>query len=70
MLSCHINENKEKGEIIVIQTPFINCLIEKFGDEVKERRVYKTPGTPRFKIVLSDHDSELVDKDTQQRYCS
>jgi hypothetical protein len=24
----------------------------KFEDEVKSNRVYKTPGTPRFKIVF------------------
>ena len=60
----------KKGEILVMQPPLINCLIEKFGDAIQDRRVYKTPGTSRFKIVRPDHDSELVNKDTQQRYCS
>ena len=69
-LSCRIIENKERGEILVMQPHLINRLIEKFGDEVKDRRVYKTPGTPRFKIVRPDCDSELIDKETQQRYRS
>ena len=69
-LSCRIIENKERGEILVMQPHLINRLIEKFGDEVKDKRVYKTPGTPRFKIVRPDCDSELIDKETQQRYRS
>ena len=69
-LSCCIIENKERGEILVMQPHLINCLIENFGDEVKDRRVYKTPGTPRFKIVRPDCDSELIDKKTQQAYRS
>jgi hypothetical protein len=31
-------------------------LEEKFGDEVKNKRIYKTPGTPRFKIVHPEND--------------
>jgi len=69
-LICCIIENDEKGEILVMQPHLINCLIEKFGDEVKDKRVYTTPGTPRFKIAQPDCDSELLDKETQQRYCS
>jgi hypothetical protein len=53
-----------------VQPHLINRLIEKFGYEVKGIRAYRTPGTPRFKIVGPDCDSEPVNKGTQQRYHS
>jgi hypothetical protein len=37
-----------------MQPHLINNLINKFGDEVLEKRVYKTPGTPIFKIIFPD----------------
>jgi hypothetical protein len=42
----------------------------KFGDEVKSKRVYKTPGTPRFKIVCSDNDDDIIEPNLQSRYRS
>ena len=41
-----------------------------FEDEVKEKRVYKTPDTPRFKIARADPHSELMDAETQRKYLS
>jgi hypothetical protein len=28
--------------------------IDYFGDQLKRKRVYETPGTPRFKIVCPE----------------
>jgi hypothetical protein len=36
---------------LILQPNLINNLEAQFGDEVKSKRVYNTPGTPRFKIV-------------------
>jgi len=37
--------------MLILQPHLIHNLEVKFGDEVSKKRVYKTPGTPRFKIV-------------------
>ena len=68
-LSFCIIEKDEKGEILAMQPHLINHLTKKFGNEVNDRRVYKTPGTPRFNLVRHDRDSELVNKEAQKRYC-
>jgi hypothetical protein len=44
--------------------------VEKFGNEVQGRKVYKTPGTPRFKITRTDDESDQIDVERQKRYCS
>jgi hypothetical protein len=43
-LSCQLQK------ILILQAHLINYLEAKFGDDVKNKRVYKTPGTPRFKL--------------------
>jgi hypothetical protein len=42
------------------KSDLINKLEAKFGDEVKNKRVYKTPGTPRFKIVCLENDNDIM----------
>jgi hypothetical protein len=37
---------------------------------VFQKRSYKTPVTPSFKVNLPDQDSELIDPESQSRYCS
>jgi hypothetical protein len=37
---------------------------------VKSKRVYKTPGTPRFKIVCPDNDDDIIEPNLQSRYRS
>jgi Reverse transcriptase (RNA-dependent DNA polymerase) len=49
-LSCRAIEDKKR--ILILQPHLINNLQAKFGNEVEKKRVYKTPGTPRFKIPL------------------
>jgi hypothetical protein len=38
-------------------------LTQKFGEEIKKRRKYLTPGTPRFKIQRSTDDLEVISDD-------
>jgi hypothetical protein len=42
----------------------------KFGHEVCNKRVYKTPGTARFKIVRPADDDDVINATLQGRYCS
>jgi hypothetical protein len=53
-----------------LQPHLINNLESKFGQEVWNIRVYKTPGTPRFKIVRPATDDNVIDADLQGRYQS
>jgi hypothetical protein len=53
-LSCRVIENLESKSILILQLHLINNLKAKFGREVCNKRVYKTPGSPRFKIVRPD----------------
>jgi hypothetical protein len=69
-LSCCAIENEEKSEILILQSHLINNLVEKFENEVLDRRVYKTPGTPRFKITCLDDELELINVELQKPYCS
>jgi hypothetical protein len=69
-LSCQLIENAELKEILILQPHLINNLEAKFGDEVKSRRVYKTPGTPRFKVVCPDYDDDIIELNLQSRYRS
>jgi hypothetical protein len=50
-LNCQLIENTESKNILILQPLLINNLDAKFGNEVKNERVLKTSGTPRFKIV-------------------
>jgi Reverse transcriptase (RNA-dependent DNA polymerase) len=49
-LSCRVIEDINMREILILQPHLINKLIDRFGDEVFDKRIYGTPGTPRFKI--------------------
>jgi hypothetical protein len=42
----------------------------EFGDEVKSKRVYKTSGTPRFKIVRPENDDDIIEPNLQSGYRS
>ena len=53
-LSFQVFENIEKREMLILQPHLINKLIEKFVNEVSDKRVY---GTPRFKVTRPDEGS-------------
>jgi hypothetical protein len=66
-LSFQLIENAESKEILILQLHLINNLEAKFGDEVKSKRVYKTPGIQRFKIVFHDNDDDIIEPNSQSR---
>jgi hypothetical protein len=61
-------EDLESKSILILQSHLINNLEAKFWQEVCNKRVYKTPGTPRFKIVRPAADDDVIDADLQGRY--
>jgi hypothetical protein len=69
-LSCRVLENESRNEILILQPHLINNLKDKFEEEVAQKWDYKTPGTPTFRIVRPDDDSELIDNEMQKRYRS
>jgi hypothetical protein len=50
-LSCCVLENKKRKEILIFQPHLINNLKDKFEEEVAQKRDYKNPGTPRFRLI-------------------
>ena len=67
-LSCRVIEDEKR--ILILQPHLINNLQAKFGNEVEKKRVYKTPGTPRFKIVWPSNDDDTIDGNLQSKYRS
>jgi hypothetical protein len=65
-----MNENTEQNEILRLQPHLINNMEANFGDEVKNKRVYKTLGTERFKIVRPVNDEDIIEPNLQTRYRS
>jgi hypothetical protein len=64
-LRCQLIENAESKEILILQPHLINNLDAKFGDEVKSKRVYKTPGTPRFMISCPENNVNIIEPNLQ-----
>ena len=69
-LSCRIIEDINLNQILILQPHLINNLESKFGKEVEGKRVYKTPGTPRFKIIRTTDDDIAIYSNLQSRYRS
>jgi hypothetical protein len=69
-LSCQLIENTESKEILILQPHLINNLEANFGDEEKNKGIYKTPGTPRFKIICPENDEDIIEPNLQSRYRS
>jgi hypothetical protein len=69
-LSCRVIVNKDLNQGMILQPNLINNLFEKFCDQFLGNRMYRTPGTPRLKVVQPDKDSELNDAELKSRYCS
>jgi hypothetical protein len=63
-----IEKDLESKSILTLQPHLINTLEAKFRQEVCNKRVYKTPGIPRFKIVHPAADDDVIDVDHQGRY--
>jgi hypothetical protein len=58
-------EDKEFNQVMILQPHLIKNLQHKFGNEVLQTRTHRTPGTPRFRVIHPDQDSE-----SQSRYHS
>jgi hypothetical protein len=69
-LSCCVIESETGNEIKIAQPHLINNLRKRFEEEVSQLNIYKTQGTPCFKIVRPDEDSALIDSELQKRYLS
>ena len=54
----------------MIQPHLLTRLTQRFGEEIKGMRKYLTPGTPRFKILKSTKDIEVLDNEHQTKYRS
>jgi hypothetical protein len=53
--------------MLILQPHLINNLQTKFGNEVEKKRVYKTPGTPRFKFVRPSNEDDTIDGNLHSR---
>jgi hypothetical protein len=69
-LSCRVIEDSTQKSILILQPHLINNLEAKFGGEVCIKRVYKTPGIPRFKIVRPDDNADVINPSLQSPYRS
>jgi hypothetical protein len=55
---------------IILQPHLINKLIDKFGNEMSDKRINKTLGTPRFKISRPVQDCDTICESLQRHYRS
>jgi hypothetical protein len=69
-LSYHIVEPERENKIVMVQPHLFNQLIQKFKKEKIVKRIYKTQGTPKFKIQRPTKDMEVLDTDHQKNYHS
>jgi hypothetical protein len=67
-LSCRVLQTTKRREILILQPHLINKLIDKFGNEVSNKRVYGTPCTPRFKVSRPDEDSDNIPESLQKNF--
>ena len=69
-LSCEIVFSEGRKKAWLGQPHLISNLEQKFGDMVKNRRTYKTPGTPSLSLVREKDESQCVSAEKQTLYRS
>jgi hypothetical protein len=69
-LSCCVIEDPNLKLILILQRHLINNIEAKFGNEVCNKWVYRTPGTTRFKIFRQDDDADVINSTLQSHYLS
>jgi hypothetical protein len=69
-LNCCIEESKDERKLTMIQPHLLTHLIQNFGEEIKGKRKFFTPGTPRFKIQRSTINMDVLDTQSQRKYRS
>ena len=57
-LNCRIIKNEKKDKISIIQPHLTIQCIDTFGEEGQDKRLFKTLGTSRFKIVCPNDEME------------
>jgi hypothetical protein len=68
-LSC-IEESKDERKFTMIQPHLLTHLIQNFREEIEGKRLFLTPGTPRFKIQRSTTNMDALDTQSQRKYRS
>jgi hypothetical protein len=66
-LSYQVLEDQAQNEMLILQPHLIDNFRDKFEDEVFGKGTYKTPGTPRYKVVRPDENSELINDNLQEK---
>jgi hypothetical protein len=69
-LSFCIEESKDERKLTMIQPHFLTRLIKNFGEEIKGKMKFLTPGTPRFKIQRSTINMDVLDTQSQSKHRS
>ena len=69
-LSCEIHTNQDLTKAWLGQPYLIKKLEKKFGNQVKNLKRYKMPGTPNFNVTRKFEESERIDKEHQKLYRS
>ena len=65
-LGCKITLSDDKRRGCITQPSMIDKLKEKFGEIVGKLPVYRTPGTPGFKVIRKDPEKEPIDDNEAQ----
>ena len=67
-LSCEIDFSEDKKSAWLGQPHLIANLKNSFGDQVKDLREYKTPGTPHKIQVRERDENKLISKEDQKLF--
>jgi hypothetical protein len=67
-VGCHLIQNKRKDTIWIHQPKLLKNLKETFGDMVKNKRVFATPGAPRTVVMRPQTDDPLISIEDQKLF--
>jgi hypothetical protein len=67
-LNFFIEESKDKRKLTMIQPHALTCLSQSFGDEIKGKRKFLTPGMLRIKMQKSTINMDILDAHYQKIY--
>jgi hypothetical protein len=69
-VGCHLIQNAKKDTIWVHQPKLLKSLKETFGEMVKHKRVFPTPGAPRTVVMRPQEDDPLITAEDQKVFRS
>ena len=69
-LSCKLNFSNDNKRACLTQPHLIKHMEEKFGEDIKKMMIYKTPGTPNFRVIKNKLEEDIAEDDIQNRYRS